>query len=288
MVAILEDVALVNTDLSLPRILCLHGGGTNARIFSNQCRVIKHHLEKSFRLVFCDAPYISKPGPDVTTVYSEWGPFRSWVKAQPVDTNENNPFGTPYHRMHSVVMPAHENDALEVVDNIETSIMDAMRVDDLSGATGEWAGLLGFSQGAKIAASVLLREQERAKSLGGLHFGSFRFAILLAGQGPLVSLDHHTQAYFGREEEVKEALLELPTVHVHGLRDAGLRLHQEMRKRCCSTTSTVVVEWDGDHRVPIKTAHVNAVVTAVMKAYQRSKLYVTSDPDHEWRVMDGL
>nr|AMJ52081.1 lijB [Ascomycota sp. F53] len=264
--------------LHLPRILCLHGGGTNSRIFRAQCRIIRRHLENSFRLVFPDAPYLSKPGPDVTSVYADWGPFRSWMKPQPGAASDN-PFSTPLHRANDVVMPVHEKDAREVIGAIDTSLADAMKADDQAGATGEWVGLLGFSQGAKLAASLLLREQDRME-LAGLTYQSmlkpkivptFRFAILLAGRGPLLTLDPDFQFYFGREEEIQEPILRLPTVHVHGLQDEGIPMHRELQTRCCTKESTTLVEWDGNHRVPIKAGDVALVVTALREAYRQSK-----------------
>ncbi|KAF2194361.1 citrinin biosynthesis oxidoreductase CtnB [Zopfia rhizophila CBS 207.26] len=253
-----DGVSATDSTSHLPRILCLHGGGTNSRIFHAQCRIIRRHLENSFRLVFSDAPYLSKPGPDVTSVYADWGPFRSWMKPQPGAANY--PFSTPPHRA-------------------DDSLATAMKADDEAGATGEWVGLLGFSQGAKLAASLLLREQYQME-LAGLSYQStfrpsqgpkFRFAILLAGRGPLVTLNPDFQAFFGREEDIQEAILRLPTVHVHGLQDEGLAFHRDLRDRCCVRESTTTVEWDGNHRVPIKAPDVVAVVKALMTAYQHSR-----------------
>jgi hypothetical protein len=61
-----------NPELGLPRILCLHGGGTNARIFRAQCCALINQLRHEFRLVFAQAPFNSEAGPDVLSVYSEW------------------------------------------------------------------------------------------------------------------------------------------------------------------------------------------------------------------------
>ncbi|PVH94008.1 citrinin biosynthesis oxidoreductase CtnB [Periconia macrospinosa] len=229
-----------DASLHLPRILCLHGGGTNSSIFRAQCRIIRRHLEHSFRLVFPDAPYLSKPGPDVTSVYADWGPFRSWMKPQ----------------------------------------TDALRKDDEVGATGEWVGLLGFSQGAKLAASLLLREQYEIElynlsyqsRLADSRLPKFRFAVLLAGRGPLVTLDPNFHDFYGSEEEVQEPVLRMPTVHVHGLQDEGLVFHRDLRDRCCVEKSTMTVEWDGDHRVPIKTPDVAAVTQALMAVYRVSRM----------------
>ncbi|KAF2235382.1 citrinin biosynthesis oxidoreductase CtnB [Viridothelium virens] len=259
-----DSVPTSDPTLSLPRILCLHGGGTNASIFRAQCRILRRHLEHSFRLVFPDAPYLSKPGPDVTSVYADWGPFRSWMKPQPDTATAPTPFSIP------------------VIAAIDASLDDAMRADDEAGATGEWVGLLGFSQGAKLAASLLLREQDRMDNAGltdqsrllkssSSRVPMFRFAILLAGRGPLVTLDPEIQTFAESKAEVQEAILQLPTVHVHGLRDEGLKMHRELRNRCCTKESTTLVEWDGDHRVPIKAEDVEAIVAALMSAHQQSR-----------------
>ncbi|RDW58829.1 LijB [Coleophoma cylindrospora] len=271
-----DSVSATDSTSHLPRILCLHGGGTNSRIFRAQCRIIRRHLENSFRLVFSDAPYLSKPGPDVTSVYADWGPFRSWMKPQP---GAAYPFSTPPHRADDVLMPVHEDDANEVINAIDASLAATIKADDEAGATGEWVGLLGFSQGAKLAASLLLREQYQME-LAGLSYKrtsrpspgpKFRFAVLLAGRGPLVTLNPDFQAFFGREEDIQEAILRLPTVHVHGLQDEGLAFHRDLRDRCCARESTTTVEWDGNHRVPIKEPDVAAVVKALMTAYQLSR-----------------
>ena len=101
-------------------------------------------------------PTLAKPRPDVTSVYADWGPFRSWMKPQPGAAN--CPFFTPPHRAHDVLMPVHEGDPNKVIKDINGSLIAAIRADDEAGATGGWVGLLGFSQGAKLAASLLLRE----------------------------------------------------------------------------------------------------------------------------------
>jgi len=216
--------------LGLPRIVCLHGGGTNARIFRAQCRGIRAQLADSFRLVFADAPFPSQAGPDVTQVFGDWGPFRAWL---PLPT-------------------AKAAD----VDKIDKCIAAAMAADDRAGARGSWVGLLGFSQGARVAASLLLREQlhkQRLKSLGS----GYRFAVLLAGRGPLMDMSAGDDNI-----RLESELLQLPTIHVHGLRDLGIDMHRELL-RCCLRSSAKLVEWDGEHRVPITTKDVGAVVAEI-------------------------
>ncbi|KAJ5504482.1 hypothetical protein N7463_007356 [Penicillium fimorum] len=97
-----------------------------------------------------------------------------------------------------------------------------MQADDKVWATGQWVGLLGFSQGAKMAASILLRQRIvnstlnrdmpdswRATAKGP----EWRFAILLAGRSPLLSL------HLGVDKVTFDIdVLRVPTVHVHGQR----------------------------------------------------------------------
>ncbi|RYP73020.1 hypothetical protein DL771_003888 [Monosporascus sp. 5C6A] len=219
--------------LDLPRILCLHGGGTNARIFRAQCRVIRAHLISSFRLVFADAPFPSPPGPDVESVYGEWGPFRSWLPApKKID-----------------------------VGSIDACIAAACSTDDRAGATGRWVGLLGFSQGAGVAASLLLRQQKKNESQtegDRKRCPDYRFAVLMAGRALSMPMDT------GMDVAVDEpGLLQLPTIHVHGLRDPGIEMHRTLLHYCCRKSNTRLVEWDGDHRAPITTEDVAAVVAEI-------------------------
>jgi predicted esterase len=246
------------TTLQLPRILCLHGGGSNARIFKAQCRVLRAHLADQFNLVFADAPFESEPGPDVTSVYKTFGPFRRWLRSGP----------------HHPYLPSKD-----VVTAIETALSRAMDDSTRQGASGEWVAVLGFSQGAKMAASLLFRQQLRSSMLGSYSAGStFRFAILIAGRAPLVLLDPDLlsntallqASQFQLEKdpsiedlECQEHVLRLPTIHIHGLDDPGLHLHRDLYTEYCASARTLV-EWDGGHRVPIKTKDVLRVVGATM------------------------
>lgn len=166
------------------------------------------------------------------------------------------------------------------MEKIDTAIDAAMANDDAAGATGEWVGVLGFSQGATVAGSLLLRQQETVDGGGGrLAAVKFRFGVLMAGSAPLVSLDASRSAVPGLgdasqlsgigvsvEDGIRrEQVLRLPTVHVHGLRDPGLDRHRRLLEEYCEREgSSRVVEWDGSHRVPIKRTEVAAVVRKIL------------------------
>lgn len=230
--------------LHLPRIVCLHGGGTNARIFRAQCRVLRAQLAPYFRLVFPEAPFHSQPGPEVVSVFSTWGPFKSWIQGDSL--------------AHAATKKSIACYASTIYDAIDLALQE----DEAAGATGPVVGLLGFSQGAKMAGSLLLQEQDRLQSevFAGYSsiFPEYRFAVLLAGRGPLVKCDVDTQLWS------QPPVLRLPTLHVHGLQDKGLYMHRELLRLHCTKTSSRLLEWDGDHRVPIKTRDVSRLVGEIL------------------------
>lgn len=260
--------SLEDHNLLLPRILCLHGGGSNARIFQAQCRALRAELSPHFRLVFANAPYPSEPGPDVTSVYKSFGPFRRWLRSGP----------------HHPYIPARE-----AVEDIGDALTMAMNESDHQGATGDWAGVMGFSQGAKMAASLFLRQQVHAAKLGtDSAVSNFRFAVLMAGRPPLVSLDPQVlsdpalldasqypshQVPLSASKCQEENILRLPTIHIHGREDPGLNLHRALLEDCCSKEARLV-EWDGQHRVPIKTKDVLPVVDAILDVAQSTGVLV--------------
>ena len=253
--------------ISLPRILCLHGGGVNAAIFHSQMRSFLSHpsLSHRFRFVFVDAPFECAEGVGVFPVYKEWGPFRRWFRW--LDTHEKADGGV--RGVHAKIWDA---------------VQSGMRADE---GTGEWVAVWGFSQGAKLAGSLMLEQQLVVDARGvsgddGVNGDRekvmWKFGVLLAGRCPFAALSEQgeklewLQSAAGLPAEADlDAIMErpdmrlrLPTVHVHGRKDEGLELHRRAVSDFCAPGSTTVVEWDGPHRVPIKMVDVDRVVDAVL------------------------
>lgn len=237
-----------DASLALPRILCLHGGGTSAEVFRIQCRAIIQHLASTFRLVFVDGPFLSQPHPAIVPYFGDSGPFYRWLRWD----------------------GDHEHD-----DDAENKILDTcQRAMDEDPGKGPWVAVMGFSQGAKIAAS-LLWAQEKIKS----GKGPFKFGVIIAGRAPVVILDpgrdlklspippHTTDA--GQlsgdfsdwaPDNTGEHAISIPTLHVHGTLDPGMDLHRIMSDKYCKDRTARVVEWEGGHRLPIRPPDVEAVV----------------------------
>lgn len=60
-------------------------------------------------------------------------------------------------------------------------------------------------------------------------------------------------------------VLKLPTIHVHGMADAGLHLHRRLMDQYCDKKSVTLVEWDGAHRVPLKKTDVEKIIKEVYR-----------------------
>ena len=263
---------------NLPRILCLHGGGVNAAIFEAQSRSLIRHLQHSFRLVWADAPFFCEPHADVIDVYGSYAPFRRWLRW----------------------LPEHaEIDEESCIEEIGYAMRMAMENDDKEGGTGEWVGLMGFSQGAKLSASILLEQQareEKARKEGqntsvgftGIPDLYWKFGILLAGRAPLSNLNPEilsdpalvgagelSEGFQFCKEMDEAALLRMPTLHVHGMADTGLHLHRKLLREYCSQDSTSLVEWEGTHRIPLKSKDIDRVVGAIYDIAEKNGVNVT-------------
>ncbi|KAK1580579.1 citrinin biosynthesis oxidoreductase CtnB [Colletotrichum navitas] len=253
----------VDTTISLPRILCLHGGGTNAAIFKAQCRGLRRALSASFRLVFADGPFLCDPHPDIIPIYGGDGPFRRWLRWRASDG---------YVDAHTTIRLIHRQ------------LSNAMEADDRLGGTGDWVGVLGFSQGASICASYLWTQQ----ALSGqpmISNSKWRFGILLAGRPPLVALDERVKLPVGINTADAVAsefrywpdgsglghVLRVPTLHVHGTADPGLEQHRRLLNQYCDPSTVRLVEWDGAHRVPLKKADVDAVARIIVDLAQEAE-----------------
>ncbi|RDH28523.1 serine hydrolase-domain-containing protein [Aspergillus welwitschiae] len=232
-----------------PRILCLHGGGTNAKIMKIQCRALRAKLEASFRLVYVEGPFVTHAGPGISAVYNKWAPFRNWMPGA-IEPDESSPGVASYSGSSKV-------DA-RIIASIDQAIQSAMDEDDRAGGTGPWVGFLGFSRGAQTAASLLLRQQEQQKR--GFASTNFRFALLIAAPAPLINMNTSSEFQIQSNDQ-----LNIPTVHVYGSRDSMLRDFTHVLHDCCTPSSTQRYDWDADHQIPLKTIDVDAIIQMVMQ-----------------------
>jgi pimeloyl-ACP methyl ester carboxylesterase len=213
----------------LPRILCLHGGGSSAAIFSFQVRKIKKALAPSFHLVFVNGPWECLAGPGILPVFEGAGPFYRWAPKEDGET----------------------------YDTVVATVTQAMDADG-----GRFVGVLGFSQGAKLAAG-LMGYQEEGHTLGRHVFG---FSVVVNGSYPplcpSVGGTGIVGAAYGFDEKL-EGAIQAPSVHIWGSLDPVLPMSR-LLTRCFSQETRVVLEFENGHYMPVALGDTDKFADAIL------------------------
>ena len=148
-----------------------------------------------------------------------------------------------------------------------------MDEDDAQGATDEWVALLAFSQGTRMAVSRRGIGCKQGMSV-------FRFAVILAGCAPLLTLDpelimssappdaSHSVLGFtdfpdGDDPETQAHSCRSRQSMLMGNRTRVVHTHKRLLEQYREHGSTRRFEWDGDHRLPVKAKDVVAVVEQI-------------------------
>lgn len=195
----------------LPVVLCLHGFGTNAAIFKLQTRHVRAALESEVRFVFVDGPFDAPPGPGVLPCFADCGPFFSWFSSW---------------RNASIEQSAADHLAILQAIN-DCLAKHNLTCDDIN-------GVLGFSQGALAASLISILRQNRFTT-----WQSLRVAILLCG------------AYHDVRPLITQGKrLDIPSIHVHGLRDPLLPSSRLLYSQIFSKEAAIMIEMDIDHTLP--------------------------------------
>ncbi|KAF6235125.1 hypothetical protein HO173_006752 [Letharia columbiana] len=200
-----------------PSILCLHGSGTSAAIFSAQTRRLRSALRPYFDLIFVDAPIPSPPGPGVLPFFSDSGPYYKWFSPTTTTTTTTT---TVEARQRTT------SEIAAVTAAIERGLAKQGR------RVAEMAGVLGFSQGTVAAALLLWLGRGGEGGWAGLRFG-----VMLCG---------------GCRADVVGMIgdrLAVPTVHLHGLADPFLHASRLLTE-CFRPEFLTVMEFEGGHHCP--------------------------------------
>jgi pimeloyl-ACP methyl ester carboxylesterase len=193
-----------------PRILCLHGGGTSATVFAIQTIRLRRLLP-NFEFIFLSGPFESGPGPGVLPYFEGMDPYFRWRRASR---------GARVPMTEEDLEEVEEDDAVVdgFLDDVLSGVKEGLSAeqilgvrnldgkereaswdfwsgygkdaeDGVEGVKGPFIGVLGFSQGAGVAARLLLRQDEmrRMKASGGgqkstqRHIPLLKFGVLIGG-----------------------------------------------------------------------------------------------------------
>ncbi|GME51597.1 serine hydrolase FSH [Neofusicoccum parvum] len=232
------------------RILCLHGMGVNAAIYASQTATLRLMLPSDYEFDFLPAAEACEPAAGVAAFFP--GPYRCW-------------YSTP---------------TTAAIDAAHTFILKHVQ------RAGPFDGVIGFSQGAALAASILLRQE-----LAGER-PPFKFAVLFGAPLPFTHTTQHgidLRRAFGASAtvpttstsipthlaagpdgpaavdafeparadafyqmyhaSVDEVRIRVPTVHVIGARDQWRRHSLDLIELCAKEVA-FVLEHDGGHEIP--------------------------------------
>ncbi|PWY76121.1 hypothetical protein BO94DRAFT_538500 [Aspergillus sclerotioniger CBS 115572] len=239
--------------MSLPRIACFHGGGSNSTIYSIQCAQLSNLLSHDFQLVFFDGPFTRDAGPGVLPAFSNHAPFKSWFTAD--TTGTEIPDGSGYD--------ASGRDGIERVWKL-------MRENDWAqeGAVGPWVGAIGFSLGTRVVGGLLLDQQRREEGWGeGVSAGEgikLKFGVCCMGAGRPMGSE------VGKHFNFDTDVVSIPTLHVHGLKDWVLPLSRQQYETYYDSKSKRLYEVDYHHAMPWVKEEVEQLAHRIRQIYKES------------------
>lgn len=151
-------------------------------------------------------------------------------------------------------------------------IEEALGKDD--GKAGPFVGVIGFSQGARLAAGLLHEAQDRKGDglLKGLRFGVLMngsYPPLRQSSSPSTALPRLSEHMHREWNDQHEGLIHTPSIHVHGRRDGALPLSKLLEK-CFDPNSATVLEYDNGHHLPVLDDDTKVIADHVLRLYIES------------------
>ena len=219
-------------------------------IFSVQTRKLQYALRQHFRFVFIDGPFQTTAGPGVMPFFDGCDPFWRWVKTE-------------------------GRRDIEVRNVLQKTLKEE----------GEpFVGVLGFSQGARLAAGIMLEQQEKGQVEGH----NFRFAVCVNATYPALILAEESSstsrptldAELTEWDEIYDLRIHLPSVHVHGNQDPYVR-GSRLLARCFDPQTAKVFEFDNGHHLPTSASDTEQVAEEILRIYRGQESKGESHEDEE-------
>ncbi|KAJ2763039.1 Ovarian cancer-associated protein 2 [Coemansia sp. BCRC 34490] len=244
------------------RVLCLHGYTQNAKKFRDRTGPFRRNMKRRMELVYMTAPL------DATVEFERSGGSNKG------GGGDSSTAGNDEEEGPSAAWWNPRATAAETWADIRRSAEAVMRT---MREQGPFDGIVGFSQGAGMAAVVLALMRRAAEDGSGAADGvdaavvrdaralpPLRFAFLFAGFYPdvpqfdallTVSAGDSDRGQSSSNERLRIAV---PSLHVVGARDAVVAPERgrELAARAFDDTA-VVAEHDGGHFVPCNAARRN-------------------------------
>ncbi|KAL6231080.1 hypothetical protein BDW75DRAFT_221119 [Aspergillus navahoensis] len=240
----------------LPRIACFHGSGSNAAIFEIQCSFLSTLVSKQFSLEFFNGPFPRSAGPGVLPAFADYGPYKSWFEP---DSDNSKADGSGYD--------ASGRDGIERV----LGLMEE-RAREKGFSNEEWVGVLGFSQGTRVASGLLLNQQrwERVEKEGkgkrsvgkGIRL---KFGVMCNGAG------RPMESEVGSKLDEPDMVVRIPTLHLHGLKDEFLMYGRDQLEKYFDRESATLYEINYHHAMPWVKAESQELARRITELYSKTR-----------------
>lgn len=172
-------------------------------------------------------------------VFASLAPFYRWVS-----------------RRFKVGERTTESTPADEVATIDELLLRAM---DENGGRESFAGVMGFSQGARLTAGLLLRQQLEIETHGSSKWG-FRFGVIIGGPFPPIGLTPDVA------EMEYPIMSQVSTVHAWG-REDPLKESARQLADVCDGPKTFVMDFDGGHHLPLKDDQAGQLCDLILDAW---------------------
>ena len=160
----------------------------------------------------------------------------------------------PYLRWHVKGLPVKPPQTVAV---LQKSLNEQL-VKDGRG----FVGAIGFSQGAKVVAGLLLEQQVRQRREGVDGREGFLFGVMFNGTTPPLTA--------GLEEEEEAERIEVPSLHVLGRDDPWREEGLQMFEKHFDPKTATLMEFPVEHRLPLLAEHTAKVTSEILSMYRES------------------
>ncbi|KAK4215721.1 serine hydrolase FSH [Rhypophila decipiens] len=204
-----------------PKLLFLHGGGTNAEIFRLQARKLAQLLTSRFEIVFPEGFNESWAGPGVLPMFEGCEPFRQWLYDTPSKPEPEEPdWSTGVPRLIKEVLEPR----------------------------GPFVGVVGFSQGAKAAMHLLRFLEKRERETGEVN--PIMVMVSVCGTAPFQGVkdpaDPRAKAH---EDSLALGKVETPSIHLIA-EDDPWKPESEALLEFFDPGTRGVIKYKGGHYMP--------------------------------------
>ena len=182
---------------------------------------------------------LGAPGFDMLPTFASLEPFYRWVS-----------------RSFKLGEAEEERAPMHEVETIDRIVMEAMKDH---GGKENLVGVLGFSQGARISAGMLLRQQLEIRQRGSSDW-KLKFGVVIGGPYPPIGL-------VPEDIELDYTVMsQLPSVHAWGRSD-HLRSGCKEMADICDSSNTFVMDFEGGHHLPLTDHEADELCNLIVEAW---------------------